>query len=32
MSEVTNAQKLKFNEAVKMDKPFNLEGEMRLKP
>ncbi len=32
MTEVTNAQKLKFGDAVKMDKPFSLEGEMRLKP
>jgi general secretion pathway protein D len=32
MTEVTNAQKQKFGDAVKMDKPFSLEGEMRLKP
>jgi len=32
MAEVTGAQKQKFNDAVRMDKPFNLEGEMQLKP
>jgi general secretion pathway protein D len=32
MAEVTGAQKGKFNDAVRMDKPFNLEGEMQLKP
>jgi general secretion pathway protein D len=32
MAEVSGAQKGKFNDAVRMDKPFNLEGEMQLKP
>jgi general secretion pathway protein D len=32
LAEVSGAQKGKFNDAVRMDKPFNLEGEMQLKP
>ena len=32
LADVAGAQKQKFNDAVKMDKPFNLEGEMQLKP
>ena len=32
LAEVSGAQKGKFNNAVRMDKPFNLEGEMQLKP
>jgi general secretion pathway protein D len=32
MAEVTGAQKQKFDDAVRMDKPFNLEGEMQLRP
>jgi general secretion pathway protein D len=32
LAEVTGAQKGKFNDAVRMDKPFNLEGEMQLRP
>lgn len=32
MAEVSGAQKGKFNDAVRMDKPFNLEGEMQLRP
>jgi general secretion pathway protein D len=31
LADVTGAQKAKFNDAVRMDKPFNLEGEMKLK-
>lgn len=30
-SEVTGAQKQKFKDAVRMDQPFNLEGDMQLK-
>jgi general secretion pathway protein D len=32
LAEVTGAQKGKFSDAVRMDKPFNLEGEMQLRP
>jgi general secretion pathway protein D len=32
LAEVTGSQKGKFNDAVRMDKPFNLEGEMQLRP
>jgi general secretion pathway protein D len=32
LAEVSGAQKNRFNEAVKMDQPFNLQGEMQLKP
>lgn len=32
LAEVTGAQKGKFNDAVRMDKPFSLEGEMQIKP
>lgn len=31
MAEVTDFQKDKFGEAVQMDQPFNLEGELQLK-
>lgn len=31
MAEVSGTQKQKFGDAVKMDKPFSLEGETRLK-
>jgi general secretion pathway protein D len=31
-AEVTSSQKQKFKDAVRMDKPFNLEGETLLKP
>ena len=32
MTDVTDAQKKKFNDAVKIDQPFNLDREMQLKP
>jgi general secretion pathway protein D len=32
LDEVSGAQKGKFNDAVEMDKPFNLKGELKLKP
>jgi general secretion pathway protein D len=32
LAEVTGAQKGKFNDAVRMDRPFTLEGEQQLKP
>jgi general secretion pathway protein D len=32
MTEVTGAQKKKFDDAVKLDQPFSLDKELRLKP
>jgi len=32
LAEVSGTQKGKFNDAVRMDKPFNLEGELQPKP
>jgi general secretion pathway protein D len=32
LAEVTGAQKGKFNDAVRIDRPFTLEGEQQLKP
>jgi general secretion pathway protein D len=32
MAEVSDLQKERFGDAVRMDQPFNLEGELKLKP
>jgi general secretion pathway protein D len=32
MTEITNTQKKKFDDAVKLDRPFTLDKELQLKP